>query len=137
MLNFVSFGAGLVAGPKRHIFQMSDNFLLGLLMRETKMRDQGEEPMEDALHRYRDSCTSRRATADLLRWSMGSEPRQGDGFSGYADYKAPKNPAKPSRSVKETVAQTGRAIRGLSLWTLAGFLRWALSFGDDREQRKS
>ena len=116
---------------------MSERFLLDLLMRDTKMRDKGEEPMEDAMHRYRDSCTSRRATADLLRWSMGSEARHGDGFTGYTEYQAPKNPAKPSRSVKEKATHTGRAIRGLSLWTLAGFLRWALSFGNDREQRKS
>lgn len=92
--------------------------------------------MEDAMHRYRDSCTSRRATADLLRWSMGSEPRHGDGYTGYTEYQAPKNPAKPTRSAKETAAHTGRAIRGMSLWTLAGFLRWALSFGENREQRK-
>jgi len=109
--------------------------ILDLMQRDVKTRNQDPAPLEAPM-RYRDSCSSRRATADLLRWSMGSEPRHGDGYSGYCDYQAPKNPAKPPRSARQTIADVGSNTRSISLRTLAGFLRWALSFGDETRNQK-
>lgn len=86
------------------------------------------------MRRYQDSCQSRRAAADLLRWSMGSEPRHG---KGYGSYQEPANPAKRPLTAKSVARSAGWYSRILGVNALAGFLRWALSITEPRQDRKS
>jgi len=82
--------------------------------------------------RHKDLCESRRATSDLLRWSMGGKPRYG---KEYVTYQAPTNPAKPPVSAKSVAQATGLYTRLLSLHALARFLRWALAVTEPRQKR--
>lgn len=84
--------------------------------------------------RYRDMCESRRAAADLLRWSMGGEPRDG---KEYVTYEAPANPAKPPVSAKSVGLAAGWYSRTLGLQALAGFLRWALALTEPRKDQNT
>jgi len=45
---------------------------------------------------YQDSCASRRGTADLQRWSMGTESRNGYDFVDYEPLGAAAAPASPA-----------------------------------------
>lgn len=82
--------------------------------------------------RHRDMCESRRAAADLLRWSMGGKPRYG---KDYVEYEEPKNPAKAPVSAKSIARTAGWYSRVLSLNALASFLRWALRVTEPHQQR--
>lgn len=84
---------------------------------------------------HKDACQSRHAAVDLLRWSMGSEPRYGKAYA--AEYEAPKNPAKPPVTAKDVAGAAGWYSRYLSLSAVAAFLRWALAMTERREKRGS
>ena len=89
---------------------------------------------EVSLRHYRDSCETRRAAADLLRWSMGGKPRYG---KEYATYQEPANPAKPPVSAKSVAHAASWYSRAFSLQALAGFLRWALAVTEPRDKRNT